>query len=168
MSAAHFESACRELRSAVGYEWVITAPSDLSSYYDPYSPGLADRHAPAGAVAPITVDEIREVLRVANDYRLPLWTVSTGKNYAYGGAAPCLRGSMVLDLKRMQRIEVNEELAYAIVEPGVSYFDLYRFIRDRRYRLWIDCPTPGWGSILGNALVLLSSRSRALGGRAKS
>ena len=64
-----------------------------------------------------------------------------------------LSGSVVLDLKRMNRIlEVDERNAYALVEPGVSYFDLYRHIEERGLKLWIDCPDPGWGSIVGNAL----------------
>ena len=64
-----------------------------------------------------------------------------------------LSGSVVLDLKRMNRIlEVNERNACALVEPGVSYFDLYRYIQERGLKLWIDCPDPGWGSVVGNAL----------------
>ena len=39
--------------------------------------------------------------------------------------------------------EVNAELAYALVEPGVTYLDLYKFIRDKKHPLWIDCTDPG-------------------------
>ena len=41
---------------------------------------------------------------------------------------------MVLDTgKRMNRVlEVNEKLGYAVVEPGVSYFDLYNHTTDDR------------------------------------
>ncbi len=49
-------------------------------------------------------------------------------------------------------LEVSEQNAFALVEPGVSYFDLYRHIREKRLKLWIDCPEPGWGSPVGNAL----------------
>jgi 4-cresol dehydrogenase (hydroxylating) len=56
------------------------------------------------------VEEIRALLKIATRHGVPLWTVSTGKNYAYGGASPALKGTIVLDLKRMNRIlEVNEE-----------------------------------------------------------
>ncbi|MFX6915150.1 FAD-binding protein, partial [Acinetobacter baumannii] len=41
---------------------------------------------------------------------------------------------------------------YALVEPGVSYFDLYRHIQEKGYKLWLDVPDPGWGSVVGNAL----------------
>ena len=147
-----FDTACTELRSIVGDEWVITADDRLSVYDDPYSPGLSDRFLPAGAVSPANVEQIRSVLGVATRYRLPLWSISLGRNYAYGGAAPCLSGSIILDLKRMESIEVDEALAYAVVEPGVTYLALYKFIQEKKYKLWIDCPDPGWGSVLGNAL----------------
>ena len=49
-------------------------------------------------------------------------------------------------------IEVNEANAFALVEPGVSYFDLYRHIQEHKLKVWIDCPDPGWGSVIGNAL----------------
>ena len=62
-------------------------------------------------------------------------------------------GSVVLDLKRMNRVlEVNERNAYALVEPGVSYFDLYNHIQKAKLDVWIDPPDPGWGSVIGNAL----------------
>ena len=62
-------------------------------------------------------------------------------------------GTVVLDLNRMNRIlEVNVESGYALVEPGVSYFDLYRHIQERGLKLWLDVPDPGWGSLMGNAL----------------
>jgi 4-cresol dehydrogenase (hydroxylating) len=60
---------------------------------------------------------------------------------------------VVLDLKRMNRIiEVNDSNHYAIVEPGVSYFDLYHHIQEKELKVWLDVPDPGWGSLIGNAL----------------
>src|SRR5690606_16588800 len=86
-------------------------------------------------------------------YRTPLFPISTGKNFAYGGPAPSMRGSVVVDLKRMNRvIEVDDERNFAIVEPGVSYFDLYRHIQEHQLNVWIDCANPGWGGPLGNSL----------------
>jgi 4-cresol dehydrogenase (hydroxylating) len=96
---------------------------------------------------------VQAVVRVANKYKIPLYPISTGKNLGYGGSAPNHSGSVVLDLKRMNRIiEVNESNAYAIVEPGVSYFDLYNHIREKGLKLWVDVADPGWGSVLGNAV----------------
>jgi 4-cresol dehydrogenase (hydroxylating) len=152
LSASAFEQACADLRAAVGEAQVLTRADQLEAYYDPYSPGLKDRFAPAAAVLSATVEEIQAVLAVARRAPLPLWSVSLGRNYAYGGAAPCLTGSVILDLSRMQSIEVDPDLAYAMVEPGVTYLQLYKFIREKKYPLMIDCPDPGWGSVLGNTL----------------
>jgi (+)-pinoresinol hydroxylase len=66
-----------------------------------------------------------------NRYKVSLYPISTGKNLGYGGSAPAYSGSVVVDLKRMNRvIEVDEANACALVEPGVSYFDLYRHIQE--------------------------------------
>ena len=125
--------------------------TELRTYRDVYSTTPDEAHMPAAAVAPRTVEEIQAILRIARDYRIPLWTISTGKNYAYGGPAPMKPGYFVLDLNRMKRIiEVNEEHGYAVVEPGVSYFDLYNYLQRRGSKLWIDPAAPGWGSVLGN------------------
>src|SRR5216684_4023250 len=67
----------------------------------------------------------------------PLYPISTGKNLGYGGSAPAYSGSVVVDLKRMNRvIEVDEPNAFALVEPGVSYFDLYHHIQQRKLKVW--------------------------------
>ncbi len=64
-----------------------------------------------------------------------------------------MKGSVILDLHRMNKIvEINEEYAYVIVEPGVTFFDLYEEIKRRGLGLWPSTPSLGWGSILGNTL----------------
>ena len=71
----------------------------------------------------------RAILKIANHYRVPIWTVSVGRNLAYGGAAPAMPGATVVDLSRMNRIiEVNADSAYCIVEPGVTFFQLYEYL----------------------------------------
>lgn len=154
VSAARFAQALAAFGAIVGANQVSTTAAELARYADPFAPGDGERAFTASAVlTPASVDEVRAVLRVANEYGVPLWTVSTGRNYGYGGAAPRLAGSVVLDLQRMNRIlEVNEPLGYALVEPGVSYFDLYQHLRTHGYRLWTDPPAAGWGSVMGNTL----------------
>ena len=155
VSASDFAAAVKEFEDVVGKEWVFTSDEDVALYRDPYSPflGEPDELVASAAVAPDGAEQVQAVVRIANKYKIPIYPVSTGKNLGYGGAAPVFSGSVVLDLKRMNRIlEVNEESAYALVEPGVSYFDLYRYIQEKGLRLWVDVPDPGWGSPVGNAL----------------
>ncbi|KAF4446556.1 FAD linked oxidase domain [Fusarium albosuccineum] len=119
------------------------APEGLQgdhSYGDPFP--LDKPHIPMGAVRPATVGEVREVVKLANELRVPIWTVSRGKNLG-----------VILDLHRMRRIiEINEEYAYAIVEPGVTFMDLYDEIQKQGLNLWLSVPALGWGSIVGNTL----------------
>lgn len=153
IDAERMADALARFRKIVGAEWVFTGER-AASYHDPYT--IANdpaRHKAHGAVAPASAEQVQELVKVANELRIPLWTVSRGKNFAYGGAAPVLSGSIVLDLSRMNRIlEVNEKFGYALLEPGVSYFDLYKYIQERGLKLWLDVPDPGWGSVVGNAL----------------
>ncbi|MDA0824736.1 MAG: FAD-binding oxidoreductase [Proteobacteria bacterium] len=152
ISAEVFASACSELRAIVGDQWVIRDNVEhLGSYRDSFSPSDINLNAPSAAVAPQDVTQVQKILAVARRYRIPLWTVSTGRNYGYGGAAPRKAGCVVLDLKRMNRIiEVNEKHAYAVVEPGVSFQELYQYLQQRNIKLWPDPSAPAWGGIVGN------------------
>jgi 4-cresol dehydrogenase (hydroxylating) len=155
VSAAAFAAAIREFQAAVGKDWVFTSDEDIDTYRDAYSLrwGDPDEYIAAAAVAPDNVEEVQKIVRIANRYKIPLYPISTGKNLTYGGPAPSLSGSVVLDLKRMNRvIKVDDKRNFALVEPGVSYFDLYRYIQDKGLKVWIDTPDPGWGSPVGNAL----------------
>jgi 4-cresol dehydrogenase (hydroxylating) len=155
VSSGDFAAAVAQFAAAVGTDWVFTSDEDLRPYRDHYSPVplAADELIASAAVSPTTVEQVQAIVRTANQYKMPLYPMSTGKNFAYGGPAPNLRGSVVVDLKRMDKvIEVDADRHFAIVEPGVSYFDLYRHIQERGLKVWIDTPDPGWGSPVGNTL----------------
>ena len=126
VSRSSMDKALEKFSNIVGKEWVFR-DKYMDSYHDPYTITNDETQYKAyAAVAPHSVEQIQEIVKVANEHHIPLWPVSRGKNFAYGGAAPVMSGSVVLDLNRMNRIlEVNEEFGYALVEPGVSYFDLY-------------------------------------------
>ena len=155
VDAARFRAALDAFRAAVGAEWVLTAGEDLDLYRDAYSPfwGEAAERRASAAVAPASVEEVQAVMRAAHHHGIPIYPISTGRNLGYGGSAPNLSGSVVLDLKRMNRIlEVDDRRHFAIVEPGVSYFEMHRHLAGHGYQVWLDVPGPGWGSLVGNAL----------------
>ncbi|OFV91416.1 MAG: p-cresol methylhydroxylase [Acidobacteria bacterium RIFCSPLOWO2_02_FULL_64_15] len=148
-------AALKQFEDAVGSQWVFTSNEDIALYRDAYSVlwGEPEERLASAAVAPDTVEQVQRIVRTANTYKIPLYPIATGRDLGYGGSAPVLSGSVVLDLKRMNRVvEVDETRHFAIVEPGVAYFDLYRYIQERKLKVWIDCPDPGWGSVIGNAL----------------
>ena len=155
VSESDFRTALDKFSRIVGKEWVFHEEDDTRLYRDSYSPrwGEADDLTASAAVAPNSTEQVQAIMRVCNEHRIPIFAFSTGKNLGYGGAAPIYKDSVVLDLKRMNRIiEVNPKKHYAIVEPGVTLFDLYREIQEKGYKLSMEMMDPAWGSIIGNAL----------------
>ena len=153
LSPKNFDAAVKALKGVVGDSWVMTTDEDRDAYADIYAPGPETLWGSSGAVAPQTVEEVQAIVKIANQYKLPLWMVARGKNLGYGTAAPRMPGCMVLDMGRMNKIlELDETLGYCVLEPGVGFIDLYEEIQRRKLKLMMSVPGNGWGSVLGNAL----------------
>ena len=154
LSEEQFDTTLARFREVVGDKWVLSSAEELESFKDPYPVGASEAYVPSAVVSPESTEQVQAVVRIANEYGIPLSPVSTGKNNGYGGASPRLSGSVIIKTgERMNRIlEVNEKYAYALLEPGVTYFDLYEYIQNNNLNLMIDCPDLGWGSVVGNAL----------------
>jgi 4-cresol dehydrogenase (hydroxylating) flavoprotein subunit len=153
ISPAQFGAALKAYKDVVGKGWVLATDEDRDAYTDIYAPGPESEWPPSAAVAPASAEEVQAIVRLANEHKTPLWPVSRGKNLGYGSAAPRMPGSIVLDLSRMMKVhELNTELAYCVIEPGVSFFDLYEHIQREKAPLWMSVPGNAWGSVLGNAL----------------
>ncbi|MGB3798133.1 MAG: FAD-binding oxidoreductase [Alteraurantiacibacter sp.] len=144
-------AAWRAFADAIGSQWVMNGDNDRRAYSDHYAEDEAV-HAPSGAVAPSSAEEVQAIIQIANEYNVPLWPISRGKNFGYGGPAPVMAGSVILDMSRMKAIEVDEENGTVLVEPGVGFFDLYDHLLQNNIPLWLSVPGNSWGSVAGNAL----------------
>jgi 4-cresol dehydrogenase (hydroxylating) len=147
LPAAMFE----RLRAVVGEAHVLATPDDVERHSLDTSLWATRGVA---VVLPGSAGEVAQVVRIAAEYRVPVWTFSKGKNWGNGAQLARESGALILLLERMNRIlAVNEELAYAVVEPGVTYGQLSAHLARNRIALWADCTdsTPE-GSVLGNAL----------------
>lgn len=104
-------------------------------------------------IRPGTREEVRQALAIASAERVPVHPVSGGKNWGLGSRAP-LGEAVLLDLGRLNRIvELSEDLAYARIEPGVTFRQLYDHLRQHRSKLFVS--TIGGSpesSVLANAL----------------
>ncbi len=106
----------QRLRRLLGEEAVRTAQEDLTVYaFD----GTAILHQlPACVVLPESVDQIAQILGVANETRTPVVTRGSGTGLA-GGSVPS-PGCIVLCLVKLNRIlEVDTANLTMTVEPGV-------------------------------------------------
>ncbi len=115
---------------------------------------LPYRTLPSVVVYPRTTEQVQSVLKAAAVADVPVWPVSTGKNWGYGERSAVYEGGITMLLERMTRIiEVNEQLGYAVIEPGVSYLQLNAHLKRSGSRLWSDCAgTTEHASVMGNAL----------------
>ena len=99
---------------------------------------------PLAVVRPDNADEVAQLARIASSHALALYPLSTGKNWGYGDACAVGAGQVILDLSRMNRIvRVDPELAYAVIEPGVTQAQLSTYLRERGLPLWADCTGAG-------------------------
>jgi FAD/FMN-containing dehydrogenase len=160
----HFEGFLKDARSIVGDEHVHVNISskgedqekgdylNMPRYTDFFPINDAEKYMASAHIQPANVEQVQKVVEAANKYGQPLHPISIGRNLGYGGSSPRLRGTTILDLKRMNKIlEINETSGYALLEPGVSYFELYEHLQRIGSKLWVDCPDIGWGSVVGNA-----------------
>lgn len=126
----------------------------ISNTHDAYHLVDQEEMTCSAVVYPSTTEEVQKIVRWANKHIIPVYPISMGRNLGYGGSAPRVPGSVVIDLgRRMDKVlNIDGENASCMVEPGVSYFKLYEEIQARKLPLWIDCPDLGGGSVLGNAI----------------
>lgn len=107
----------KSLVDIVGEKAVSNHPEELWFYAR--DPGVLEAYTPDFVVAPRTVEEVQKLVRFANKERIPV--VPMGNGMALTGIVRPLKGGIVVDMKRMNRIlEVNERGRYVVVEGGVS------------------------------------------------
>ena len=141
------------LRSTLSTDALDTSEDIVAKYSRNLLPG-GDRR-PAGVVYPSSTAEVQTIVRLANEYRFPLYSISTGENRGLGLKSPIQPGSLIVDVgKRMNRIlEIDETLCLAEVEPGVTYQQMYDELGRRGHKLMMDTTSgPPDGGIVGNTL----------------
>ena len=143
LSETQFDAAVTAFRDALGSDQVLVSAEQLTPYTKVMMSVPNADHAPAAVLLATTVEQVQAVVRICNQHRVPIWTISTGRNFGYGSAAPGERGQVVLDLRRMNRIlSVDADLCTALVEPGVTYQQLYDYIEERKLPLMLSMPAP--------------------------
>ena len=97
-------------RGIVGAEHVLTDPATLSAAE---IVTFATTQKVPAIIRPGNREEVCECVRVANEHGVPIYPVSTGKNWAYGSRVPPQNGCVLMELHRLNRIvDYDERLAY--------------------------------------------------------
>ena len=139
------------LSSIVGPNNTFPAGSDKAAPYHALFGFIVDKQEKFVAVVlPGNIEQVQAVTRLIKAESFCIWSTA---NAAGNGASISndKRPAIIVDLQRMnQIIEVNEVSAYALVEPGVSYQQLYDHLQKNNIPLWIDCDRNPQNSIAGS------------------
>jgi 4-cresol dehydrogenase (hydroxylating) len=143
VSENRFDAAIKKFQAALGADQVLTSAEHLTPYTKVMMAVETAKHVPSAVLTATSVEQVQAVVRICNEYRIPVWTISTGRNFGYGSAAPVERGQIVLDLKKMNKIlHIDPELCTALVEPGVTYQQLYDYIEEHKLPLMLSFSAP--------------------------
>lgn len=136
-----------DLREIVGADGVLANHSDLVVYEcDGF---VIEKNCPDVAVFPRTTQDVAAIVRLANEYDVPVLPRGAGTSLA-GGCLPVGGGIMIV-LTRMKRIvEINLRDRYAVVEPGVVNAWLTRALKGTGFHYAPDPSSQGACTIGGN------------------
>jgi len=139
-----------ELKSLLGDAHVITADQDLAFYSsDVY------RHADTDAqlvLSPGTAEELAAAIALCTGQLRPVIPRGGGLSYT-GGFLPELTNSVIIDMRRLDRIiEINEQDMYVTVECGATWKSLYERLQPLGLRTPYFGPMSGYASSIGGAL----------------
>ena len=103
---------------------------------------------------PANAESVAGLVRIARRQGVPLYPVSTGKNWGYGSSNPPRDGCVIVDLACLNRIiRCDPDLGLVILEPGVTQQQLADYLEASRLPFMV--PVTGAGpdcSIVANAL----------------
>ena len=111
----------------------------------------------AGVHRPTSVGEVVELVKAGRASGIPLYPVSTGLNFGYGGKSAILPDCALVDLSAMNRIRNAGKISLAnpvaVIEPGVTQAQLYDYLQQHCPELTFNVTGSARDtSILGNAL----------------
>ncbi|ABB14274.1 putative glycolate oxidase, GlcD subunit [Carboxydothermus hydrogenoformans Z-2901] len=130
--------ALAKLQKILGSGKIKTQPEELFVYGYDATAGLKNQ-MPLAVVFPESTEEVVEIVKWANEYKIPLYPRGSGTNLS-GGTVPTAKG-VVVELNRLNKIlEIDLDNLTATVEPGVIINDLNEAVKP--YGL-IYPPDPG-------------------------
>ena len=130
---------------------VISGIEELAQYTRSV---CASKREVVAVLKPSSTEQVQRVVAIANEFKVPLYPISTGKQWGMGSKLPVRDGAAIVDLGGMDRIiEVNARFHYAVVEPGVTQRQLLDYIREHKLPLMLNVTgSAADTSLIGNAI----------------
>lgn len=136
-------------RDVLGDAYVLSS----DAVRDRYARSTAPKGTrPFAVLRPANTAEVSAVAEIATRYQVPIYPISRGRNWGYGDACAVTDDQVIIDLGRMNHIHtIDETLAYAVVEPGVTQGQLFDALKGSS--LWMDATGAGPDtSLIGNVV----------------
>lgn len=145
------EEILTSLVAIAGEDYVSNRPEELYIYSR--DPGAQKPRKVDYVVMPKTVEEVQKIVMLANKEKIPITPMGGGLTLS--ALTVPLKGGIVLDMKRMDRIiEVNENSRYAVIEAGVTQAALKTYLEKNYPHLQHSTPeSPPTVTIVGNVLI---------------
>ena len=88
---------------------LLTSDEDLREFRDPFAFASWDDYTASAVVMPETVEQIQEIVRIANRHGVPLWTHGAGRNNGKVTRKKILRR----ETPQVRAISSNEALKFS-------------------------------------------------------
>lgn len=150
-------SILTRLAEICGPDNLLTAPSDCW----PYGYDNSRRQAlPEAVVLATDHDQIRELIRLCHEHRLPL--IARGRGTGTTGATVPIHGGIVLSLERMTRIiKMDPANRVMVVEPGITNQQVQDAAGEHGF-FWSPDPTSAAFCTVGGNLAYNSAGPRTV------
>lgn len=150
------------LQKIVGDKYATNAAEERFIYSR--DQGTMEPRSPDYVVMPGDTEEVRRIVLLANEKKVPI--IPMGGGLVLSGISRALKGGVIVDMKRMNRIlEINEISRYALVEAGASQGALQAYLNKHHPNLKHSIPdAPPMATIAGNILIHGSGHMSAMWG----
>ncbi|HIU64859.1 MAG TPA: FAD-binding oxidoreductase [Candidatus Avacidaminococcus intestinavium] len=154
------EEVLMALRTAVGEEHVFCDAEKLNQYKTDEETDVRFHHLPEVVVAPANAKEVAAVVKIANQFLVPITPRSAGTSVSCGAIAVC--GGIVLLLERMNKIiELNEDAMYMVVEAGVRTAEIQELANSKGL-LYAGDPCSSDSCLIGGNIATNAGGNKAV------
>jgi 4-cresol dehydrogenase (hydroxylating) len=128
--------------------------SDIQSLENYTKSVCASSRQVVAVLKPTSLEQVQQIVTTANEFKVPLYPISCGKQWGMGSRLPVKDGAAIVDLAGMNKIiEVNARYHYAVVEPGVTQRQLLDYIEEHNLPLMLNVTgSTSDTSLIGNAM----------------
>lgn len=154
------EEVVEALKAAVGVEHVFTDQESLDKYKTDEETDSRFFHTPEVVVAPDSAEEVAAVMKIANEYIVPVTPRGAGTSVSCGAIAVC--GGIVLLMERMDKIvEINADGMYMIVEAGVRTVEIQQKANEKGL-LYAGDPCSSDSCLIGGNIATNAGGNKAV------